>query len=180
MFRWARRIITFFSFILFAASAAMCVRSYRQVDFVSHQHANRSGAFLTLDERLLVSGRGGACLGIRHTRSTLADSEMTEEQIANLRTSFHHELLTSAGYGGDLFKSTGQPIRFGFGYGKIDSTVNGVTETGRLIIFPWGAAMFVLAILPFIGTVRLIIRHRRLRRLAALNYNGMQTRRMAA
>jgi hypothetical protein len=84
----------------------MCVRSYRQVDFVSHQHANRSGVFLTLDERMLVSGRGGACLGIRDTRSTLADSEMTEEQIANLRTSFHHELLASAGYGGDLFKLT--------------------------------------------------------------------------
>ncbi len=180
MFRWARRIITFFSFLLFAASAAMCVRSYRQVDFVSHQRVNRVGSLLVLDERILVSGRGGACLGIRHTTSTLPDSDMTEEQMATLRTGFHHELLASAGYGGDLFKSTKQPIRFGFGRGKIDSTVNGVTETGRLIIFPWGAAMFVLAILPFIGTVRLIIRHRRLRRLGALNYNGMQTRRLAA
>src|SRR2546421_567379 len=180
MFRWARRIITFFSFLLFAASAAMCVRSYRQVDFVSHQHVNRVGSLLVLDERILVSGRGGACLGIRHTTSTLPDSDMTDEQMAALHTGFRHELLACPAYGGDLFKLTKQPIRFDVGRGKTDSSANGVTETGRLIIFPWGAAMFVLAILPFIGTIRLIIRHRRLRRLAALNYNGMQSRRLAA
>src|SRR5256885_6910783 len=95
MFRWARRIITFFSFLLFAASAAMCVRSYRQVDFVSHQHVNRVGSLLVLDERILVSGRGGACLGIRHTTSTLPDSDMTDEQMAALRSEEHTSELQS-------------------------------------------------------------------------------------
>src|SRR5437762_14361944 len=120
MWRWTRRIITFFSFILFAGSAYMCVRSYRQVDFITHQQIERTGSKLTLDQRLLVSGRGGACLGIRHTVWTLPHPEMSEEQIASLQNGWQHELMPTSGYGGEFFKSTRQPIKFGFGGGKVE------------------------------------------------------------
>lgn len=180
MFRFARRIITLFSFFLFAGSAAMCIRSYRHVDFVTHQHVNRAGSTLIRDERILVSGRGGACLTLRHTAWSLPHPDMTEEQIAALPTGWQHELLTTTAYGGDFFQITKKPTKFGFGAAQLQSTATGVTETSRLIIFPWGAPMLLLAIFPFIGTVRLISAYRRHRRLAALNYNGMQTRRLAA
>jgi len=180
MFRWARRIITLFSLILFVASATMCSRSFRKVDFVYHQRIERSAYALILKQRVFVSGRGGVCVGTRRTTWPLPHPEMTEEHISTLRSGFGHEHLATAGYGGDLFKGTRQPMKFGFGRGQLQSTVDGVTVTGRLIIFPWGAALLALAILPFIGTVRLITAHRRRRRLAALNYNGMQTRKLAA
>jgi len=180
MFRWTRRIITFFSFILFAASAALCIRSFRVVDFIAHQHVDRSGATLVWDERILVSGRGGVCLVLRHSVWTLPHRDMSEQQIENLHSGWQHERLVTGGYGGDFFSATRQPSKFGFGHAKVEMTADGVTEKSRLIVFPAGAAIAASAIFPFFGTIRFVKARRRLRRLAALNYNGMQTRRTAA
>src|SRR5881397_645530 len=156
MFRRLRRILTFFSFILLAGSAYMCFRSYKLVDFVAHQHVERVGSTLVWDQRIIVSGRGGAFLGLRHSVWTLPHPDLSEEQIQSLRNGWQHELLASGGYAGDYFKATKQSVKFGFGRAKLESTAGGITEKSRLIVFPWGAAMLALSVLPFIATVRFI------------------------
>ncbi len=105
---------------------------------------------------------------------------MTEQQIQNLPTGWQHERLVAGGYGGDFFAATKQPTHFGFGSATTELDAAGVTEISTLIVFPTGATMAAFAILPFIGVIRYIKARRRLRRLAALNYNGMQTRQLAA
>src|SRR3954470_2497497 len=101
MVHWARRIFTSASTVLFFASAALCIRSYRVVDFVAHQHLNHSSNKLVWNERIFVSGRGGICLVFRHSLWTLPNRDMTDQQIKNLPTGWQHERLVSGGYGGD-------------------------------------------------------------------------------
>jgi len=180
MFRWSRRIFTFVSFFLFAASAALCIRSYGAVDFLAHQHLARSSAALIDQERIVVSGHGGVCIVSRRATWSLPNPNMTEEQIAALPTGWHHERLAAGGYAGDFFKATKQPTHFGFGRAELEMNAKGVTETSNLVVFPTGVAMAAFAIFPFFGIIRLVKARRRLRRLAALNYNGMQTRKLAA
>ena len=180
MSHWTRRIFTSASTVLFVASAALCIRSYRIIDFVAHQHVNHSSAKLVWKERILVSGRGGICVVSRHSFWTLPHRDMSEQQIKTLPTGWQHERLVAGGYGGDFFSATRQPTHFGFGHATIELDAAGVTERSTLIVFPTGAAMAAFAILPFIGVIRFIKARRRLRRLAALNYNGMQSRKLAA
>ena len=180
MFRWARRMLTFLSFALFAGCAFMFVRSYRAVDFISHQRIDRSGSTLIWDQRILVSGRGGAFLALKHSVWTLPHPDLTEDQIQTLHRGWQHEVLASGGYAGDYFQTTKQAAHFGFGRAKLETAENGINEISRLIVFPWGAAIFLFAVLPFIGLIRFIKARRRIRRLRALNWNGVQTRQMAA
>jgi hypothetical protein len=180
MFRWSRRILTLFSFILFATSATMAVRSYRVTDFVAHQNVNRANSSLIRHERILVSGRGGVCMGMSHTIWKLPHRDLSEAQISGFNNGWQHERLLSDAYAGDFFKATKQSTTFGFGRAKVQNSADGFTQTSRLLVLPWGAPMLVSAVLPFIAIIRFIKSRRRLRRLAALNYNGMQTRHLAA
>jgi hypothetical protein len=180
MSRLARRIFTSASLLLFVVSAALCIRSYCVIDFVAHQRVNHFSDKLVWNERILVSGRGGICLVSRHSVWTLPHRDMSEQQIQNLPTGWQHERLVAGGYGGDFFSATKQPTHLGFGHATTEMDAAGVTEDSTLIVFPTGAAMAAFAILPFIGIIRFIKSRRRLRRLAALNFNGMQTHRQAA
>lgn len=185
MFRWLRRIVTFFSFILFVASASLCVRSYLLVDFLQHQGVQHSSSSLVMDQRILVAGRGGVCLGLKHSVWTLPYRDLTEAQIQTLHNGWQHNLsdpdaFGAMGYAGGYFHSTGMPMKFGFGRAKIETANNGVAVKARLVVFPIGVAMAVFGILPMATFVRYLKARRRFQRLAALNYNGMNTRRQAA
>jgi len=133
MSHWTRRIFTSASFFLFASSAALCIRSYRVIDFVAHQHVNHSSAKLVWNERILVSGRGGICLVSRHSVWTLPHPDLSEREIASIQQGWSHDRLP--GNSSDTF-GMNRPPRFGFGAQKITNS-NGVLAEGRIIVFPW-------------------------------------------
>src|SRR4051812_42594047 len=113
MFRWSRRILTLCSFLLFAATATMAVRSYRFTDFVAHQSVQRNNSSLIRHERILVSGRGGVCLGMSRTDWNLPQGDRAEAQMAGFQSGWQHERLLSDAYAGDFFTATKRPTHFG-------------------------------------------------------------------
>ncbi|HEV8378412.1 MAG TPA: hypothetical protein VGP99_06145 [Tepidisphaeraceae bacterium] len=177
MFRWSLRIFTLFSFFLFAESLALWVRSYVLVDFVHHEHLTRSGRTVAWDSRMATSHRGGINLATKHSVWTLPHPELSEQQIASIHNGWHHEQILEINSNTLTMK---QPSKFGFGREKIVTKSNGMTTGGWIIVFPWAAPALLFAILPFIGVVRFMQARRRIRRLKALNWNGIQTRKLAA
>jgi hypothetical protein len=191
MFRWSRRIITILSFLLLGQSLALWVRSWVLIDFVHHQNIQRLSSTLVHNHRMLTSHGGKIGLMSKRTTWILPHPNITEEEIATIRQGWSHERiagLTTLTFGmeerlHDTISGTfgmKQPPKFGFGGERIATTSNGSTAQGRIIVFPWAAPSLLFAILPSIGTVRFLAARRRIRRLKALNWNGAQTRKLAA
>ena len=176
MFRWARRIFLLLSFLLFAESIAMWVRSYMLVDFIHHQRVERSGRTLDWRHRMVTSWHGKIGLTNKHSVWTLPHPELSEKEIAGLRSGFSHDQLP------EIISDTfgmNKPPRFGFGHQKLSNS-NGVMTEGRIVVFPWALPALVSGIFPFFGILGFMQARRRIRRLKALNWNGMQTRKLAA
>jgi hypothetical protein len=179
MFRWTRRILTLISFFLFAESLALWARSYALVDFVHHEKVVRSGQTLLWDQRRLTNWQGRVSLGVKHVEVSLPHPDWSEQEIARARNGWNHDRFD----GNQLvanYHGLKTPGRFGFGRQKIDSKSSSESVQGWLVLFPWWAPVLLSGILPFFGLLRFFKARRRLKRLAALNYNGMQTRKLAA
>lgn len=177
MLRWTRRFFTLLCFLLLGQSLALWVRSYVLADFVNYQTVTRSSATLIHKHRMLSSYRGK--LGVMIKRSTwmLPHPDVQEDQISAIPQGFSHDRLT-----GVIASPFGmkQPTRFGFGAEKIATISNGSNAEGRIIVFPWAVPTLLFSILPATATVRFMAARRRIKRLKALNWNGMQTRKLAA
>jgi hypothetical protein len=175
--RWTLRIFTLLSFLLLAQSLALWVRSYVLIDFINHQQVNRSGSTLVHNHRQVTNYRGQLALTIKNTTWTLPHPDVQEDQISAIPQGWNHERLTAK-----ISNQFGmkQPPRFGFGTEKIATASPGMSAQGRIIVFPWAAPSFLFAILPLIRLVRFLAARRRIHRLRALNWNGLQTRKLAA
>jgi hypothetical protein len=191
MFRWSRRIITIFSFLLLGQSIALWARSWVLIDFVHHQNVQRSSSKLVHNHRMLTSHAGKISLMTKRTAWVLPNPQITEAEIATIRQGFSHDRvagLTTLTFGmeerlQDTISGTfgmKQRPKFGFGGEKIATTSNGWTADGRIIVFPWAVPTLLFAILPCISIVRFMASRRRIGRLKALNWNGIQTRKLAA
>jgi hypothetical protein len=177
MLRWTRRLLTLFSFLLLGQSLALWARSYVITDLINHQTVSRSASTLVHNHRMLASDRGQLGFMIKRSTWSLPHPEVQEEQVAAFPQGFSHESLTGV---------TASPLgmqkapRFGFGGEKIATTSEGTSAHGRIIVFPWWVPALMFAILPVVGVVRFLAARRRVKRLKALNWNGMQTRKLAA
>ena len=177
MLRWTRRIFTLICFLLLAQSLALWVRSYVLADFVNHQTVSRSGSTLEHNHRILTNYRGQVGLVIKRSIWTLPHPDVQEEQISAIPQGFSHDRVT-----GIIASPFGmkQPTKFGFGRELINSQTPGLTASGRILVFPWAVPTLLFSILPVMGTVRFMQARRRIKRLKALNWNGIQTRKLAA
>ena len=177
MLRWTRRIFTLVSFLLLAQSLALWVRSYVLSDFVNHQTVSRSGSTLVHNHRMVTNYRGQVGLVIKRSIWTLPHPDVQEEQISAIPQGFSHDRVT-----GVIASPFGmkQPTRFGFGSEKTATNSNGLTATGRILVFSWAIPALLFAILPVTRIVQFMAARRRIKRLKALNWNGIQTRKLAA
>jgi hypothetical protein len=177
MFRWARRIFLLLSFLLLAESIAFWVRSYMLADFIHHQRVERSGKMLDWHHRMVTSWHGKIGLTNKHSVWALPHPELSEKEIAGIQHGWSHDRLP--GIISDTF-GMNRPTRFGFGAQKLGDNKNGVRVEGRIIVFPWALPTLIFGIFPCISVGRFLESRRRIRRLKALNWNGMQTRKLAA
>jgi len=175
--RWTLRIFILLSFLLLAQSLALWVRGYVLVDFINHQQVSRYSSTLVHNHRQLTNYRGQLGVMIKRSTWSLPHPEVQEEQISAIPQGFSHERLT--GFVSNTFGMT-RPPRFGFGSEKIATLAPGMSAQGRIIVFPWALPSLLFAILPFMRLVRFLAARRRIRRLKALNWNGIQTRKLAA
>jgi len=176
MFRWARRIFLLLSFLLLAESLAMGIRSYMLADFVHHQNVQRSGRMLDWRHRMVTSWHGKIGLMTKHSIWTLPHPDLSEREIASIQQGWSHDRLP--GSSSDTF-GMNRPPKFGFGAQKLINS-NGVMVEGRIIVFPWAVPALIFGIMPFFSVLAFMKARRRLKRLKALNWNGMQTRKLAA
>jgi hypothetical protein len=177
MLRWTRRFLTLLCFLLLGQSLALWVRSYMLADYIHHQRAARSAQTLTWDHRTLTNSRGLIGVSIKHSVWTLPHPQLNEQEIAHIREGFTHDRLPQAV--SDTFGMK-QPPRFGFGHERLNTQTPALVATGRILVFPWAIPTLLFAILPCNGVVRFLAARRRIHRLKALNWNGMQTRKLAA
>jgi hypothetical protein len=177
--RWIWRLFIFFSFILFTAAVSLWVRSYLLVDRIQHLQVERTSQTLAWNYHSATNWRGGVSIGISRNVWTLPHREMSEEQIGSLRTGWQYLVFdgnrTTSNYHG-----LKQPTKFGFAQQRIEINSHGATVRGSLTVFPWWAPVLFLGIVPFFWTIGFMKKRQRLTRLRAVNYNGMQTRKLAA
>jgi hypothetical protein len=146
------------------------------VDFIHHQRVERSGRMLDWRHRMVTSWHGKIGLMTKHSVWTLPHPDLSEREIAGIRHGWSHDRLP------EIISDTfgmNRPPKFGFGAQKITNS-NGVLAEGRIIVFPWAVPALIFGIFPVIRIGRFMESRRRIRRLKALNWNGMQTRKLAA
>jgi hypothetical protein len=199
MIRLTLRIITVLSLLVFMGCAWLWVRSYSVSDFCKHEVVRRSGATVHRQTLNIVCGRGGVCFNrVNEMQSgpitppapktqpapttqpttqpapTIQTADEHVKQLAN--DGWDHDKLTQVGYAGNYIQLANQPTRFGYAKATVNSAKDGKTTTSTFIVFPIALPALAFALLPFIGTMRLVIAFRRHRRLKKLNYHEVHTK----